>query len=323
MRLRLSQFIHPSSLDMVWSRHAPETTMDHSAYDYDILGDGADPDELHFELFQRISAAMPWKDMLDDYYIEKLSRMVYGSNMIENAGGDLDTTLDICQQIFEGKQVKGYDSFIKRGHREIIQHAKATYYIFDQIIKGKDLSEEMILKTHRILTAGIDTEDGIPWAEYSGTYRQHPVRAGLHPFMHEHMVPSAMRQMINSYTADVLAAKEKEKIDPVALAAKYCHIFVNIHPFADGNGRICRLILNAILFKYARCIVSFGEDEEDRELYLHIAADSSLQEVSVNQEDLEDLPDEFKPKCYKKLASFTLKHALDGMREILNLEWEG
>ncbi|KAJ4251941.1 hypothetical protein NW762_011241 [Fusarium torreyae] len=318
MRLRLSRHTHPESLDVVRSRHVLKITIDHSAYDYDILGE-ADPEDLHFELQQRISATMPEKNMLDDYYIEKLSRMVYGSNMIENAGGDLYTTLDHCQQIFEGEQVKKYDSPISRRYREIIQHAKATYYVFDQIINGKDLSEEMILKAHKILTSGIDTEDGTPWAEYSGVYRQHAVRAGLHPFMHEHLVPLAMHQMISDYVADVLAAKEKRRIDPVALAAKYCHIFVNIHPFADGNGRICRLILNAILFKYGRSLVAFGEEEEDRDLYLHIAADSSLQEASRNQEDLEDLPDEFRPKCYKKLASFTLKHALEGMR-ILGLE---
>ncbi|KAM0549807.1 hypothetical protein ACHAPJ_009246 [Fusarium lateritium] len=321
MSLRLSRSIHPELLDVVRSRHVLKITMDHSAYDYDILGE-ADPEDLHFELQQRVSATMPGKNMLDDYCIEKLSRMVYGSNMIENAGGDLDTTLDLCQHIFEGKQVKKYDSLINQRHREIIQHAKATYYVFDQIINGKDLSEEMILKAHKILTSGIDTEDGTPWAEYSGVYRQHPVRAGLHPFMHEHMVPSAMRQMINNYEADVLAATKKG-IDPVALAAKYCHIFVNIHPFADGNGHMCRLILNAILFKYGGCLVAFGEEEEDRDLYLHIAADSSLQGAFGNREDLDDLPDEFKPKCYKKLASFTLKHALEGMREILNLEWEG
>ena len=36
------------------------------------------------------------------------------------------------------------------------------------------------------------------------------------------------------------------------LAAKYRHKFINIHPLADDDGRICHLILNAILLKQGR-----------------------------------------------------------------------
>ncbi|OJJ96298.1 hypothetical protein ASPACDRAFT_47068 [Aspergillus aculeatus ATCC 16872] len=43
-----------------------------------------------------------------------------------------------------------------------------------------------------------------------------------------------------------------------------------IHPFADGNGRMCRLILNAILLKYAGIVISVGENDEGRRQYLDI-----------------------------------------------------
>jgi len=36
-------------------------------------------------------------------------------------------------------------------------------------------------------------------------------------------------------------------MDPYVLASKYCHKFVNIHPFLDGDGRMCRLIMNGLL----------------------------------------------------------------------------
>jgi fido (protein-threonine AMPylation protein) len=313
-----------------------------SEYDYD---NDFDPDELYAELCGLIndvadSFQSSDTDSLNQYYITKLAHMVYGSNMIESAGGDLDVTLQLCQDVFEGKLVEDaqlsdrdavYQALklqlmdhphvhdaVLRSRREIFQHAQAAQYMITQVaILGKHLSEEIILETHRLLTYKIDTEDGTPWSEYSGKYRNYAVSAGLTPFMHERKVPSAMKDMIRSFESDIQAAVHKGEIDPIALATKFCTTFVNIHPFGDGNGRVCRLILNSILFKYSGCLVSIGMNADDRKEYLNIAAEASMMELS--NDDFDDVPDEYKPKNYKKLASFTLKHALEGMHQVCQL----
>jgi Fic family protein len=41
--------------------------------------------------------------------------------------------------------------------------------------------------------------------------------------------------------------KNKDSMHPVALAALVHLKFVSIHPFSDGNGRLCRLMQNFIL----------------------------------------------------------------------------
>ncbi|EWG45038.1 hypothetical protein FVEG_05980 [Fusarium verticillioides 7600] len=272
---------------------------------------------------------------IDDTFNEKLAEMVYGSNMIEAVGSSLDITSELCRDIFAGGtdaddvEISDHDPAYKaiqteliekckpsahedvlRTRREVVQHAKAAYYIMNEVaIKGKDLSDEIILETHRLLTYKIDSPDGIPSSEYGGIYRDCPVQRGFNSFPHQSTVPKAIRDLTASLKADIAAAEESVKVDPVALAAKYCHKFVNIHPFLDGNSRTCRLILNTILLKCGGCFVWFGKNPMERKEYLDIAAEGFAAEaMATQQEEMDDLPEGFKPKHHKKLATFTLKH---------------
>lgn len=316
------------------------------AYDYNILGE-VDPDDLHAEL-QRyangiakvVSNMKSSAEAMDDYLVDMLSRMVFSSNMIEGAGAGLDITFKLCRAVFQGEVIDEiqerdaeYDILkqdlmrkniphgmeaVLRSRREIIQHAKAMRYIIHQVcLKGEQLSEEIILEAHRILTFKVDIDESMPWTQYSGVYRQLPVRTGFHQYMDASQVLSAMREMIQSLISDLENASSSGQIDPVALAAKYCHIFVNIHPFLDGNGRLCRLILNALLLKYCGTLVCIGESGDDRQEYMQIASNASYTEGA--QEDLKDVPDGLKPKFYKELASFTLRHARDSMKKLHDL----
>jgi len=61
------------------------------------------------------------------------------------------------------------------------------------------------------------------------------------------------------------------EIDPFYLAADTCQEFVAIHPFKAGNGRMGRLIANALLIKYAGIVIHIGENAKDKETYLKIA----------------------------------------------------
>ncbi|KAH7180552.1 fido domain-containing protein [Fusarium sp. MPI-SDFR-AT-0072] len=284
------------------SKEALVINMDDDAYEYNILQKS--PKELHQELRRHITDVKEGleqsedKAYLDEHIIDELARMVYGSNMIENVGGGLDITLKLCKDVFRGgkeppeeiserdpdyEQLEIYLSNndlpckhadILQRYREIVQHAKAARFMIEQVcINGKDLSEDIIAQAHGD--------------------RLWNVRCGSHVFMDHSKVRIAMRDMIEELESDIEKATKKGQIDPVALASKYCHQFVNIHPFGDGNGRTCRLILNTLLIKYGGgCpIVAIGQDGRDRQEYLRIAVAQSV----------------------KQLALFTLQHARDSM----------
>ncbi|KAF4956555.1 hypothetical protein FGADI_3707 [Fusarium gaditjirri] len=307
------------------SKEALVINMDNDAYEYDVLQES--PKELHQELRRHITDVKEGLKQsednsdIDEHIIDELSRMVYGTNMIENVGGGLDITLKLCKQVFRGgkeppeeiseddpeyeqldlylynKDLPCDHADILRSYREIVQHAKAARFMIEQVcINDKDLSEHIITQAHGDLTYKIDISKDIPWNEYSGQYRSWNVQCGSHVFMDHSKVRIAMRDMIEELESDIKKATEKGHIDPVALASKYCHKFVNIHPFGDGNGRMCRLILNTLLIKYGGgCpIVSIGLDGRDRREYLRIAVAQNM----------------------KQLAFFTLQHAHDSMLRV-------
>ncbi|KAM7185684.1 Fido domain containing protein [Naviculisporaceae sp. PSN 640] len=341
--------------------------MDESAYDYSILGSDIDIDDLYQELLQSISqVSKPGyaqaKDAILDARIRKFfTRMIHSSNFIERAGYDeLSRTEELCNGVFDllslpttwtgnekphkqndlGKGSPNCQGENERADKEVTHHVKAALYLFDQLItKQAPLTNDLILQTHGILTHEIDippspsssNQNETPWNEYSGKYRQDAVSAGLHSFPPAQDVPILMRRFISSFNHDLKKALEQGSIDPIALAAKYCHVFVNIHPFLDGNGRMCRLILNALLLKYGGGkipVVAFGGTEEERDEYLSIAASASMRE-GMREDDEEEEEDEdeegvcyhgLKRKEFRELASYVLKYAVQGLREGWNNE---
>jgi Fic family protein len=242
---------------------------------------------------------------LEDAMIEA----VFGSNAIESAGLDERLTAKICRDIFRGIDVKAediderdpdYAELLQKGHQgvheiirsraEVIQHAKALKYIVKAIVDNSEPLTEIIIKeTHKILCHGENLD--YP----AGVYRNFQIGAkyGLKKkveFMRPSAVPENMEKLCEDYNSDVSNTEITGVIDPMSLAARYCSTFVNIHPFADGNGRMCRLILNSILLKYAGICVPIGEgDEREREKYISLTTRASKkfyrEHMEVERED--------------------------------------
>ncbi|POR38768.1 Uncharacterized protein TPAR_01031 [Tolypocladium paradoxum] len=223
---------------------------------------------------------------MEDFMVETLARMVYGSNMVDRAGQDWDITLTKCKAIFrarkpnttsmeelEGRifhtprvmstnELPGPD-VVKAGREAVLHAMAAKHTITELYLHSKILSEDIIL------ACGIDASQGVPSAEYSGVYQ-----CDIHT-----LIPYAMKNMITSLEQDIAAARAVQRMDPIELAAKYCHIFVNIHPFLDANGRMGRLILNALLLKYAGRVICLGDDDDNRDLYTRIAHSACCREA--------------------------------------------
>lgn len=260
---------------------------------------------------------------------KNMIKVVFGSNAIEFVGGDLRMPIRICKEIFRGIKVNASDiqprdpeylraltggdlptkEEVIRSRSEIIQHALAFNYLVREVVeKGHSLTQIVIQKTHAILCADEPTKA-------PGIYRTErvAVRYGTGKktteFIRPSAIPSYMEKLVTEYNDDAEEAERQGDIDPVTLAARYCHYFVNIHPFVDGNGRLCRLLLNTILLKYAGVCIPIGSSNDEIIAYLGIAVRASK---IFHKEDMEVRKEE--QIGHLELARLVLKKSTDKLR---------
>ncbi len=155
--------------------------------------------------------------------------LTYTSNAIE---GNTLTRQETALVVEKGITVEG-KTIVE--HLEAINHAKAYKYIqslkLDNITK---ITKQIILKIHETILQNIDSQN-------AGRYRNVPVRiAGSTVILPNPLkVPDLMEQFVN------WLHNSKKTLPEIAIEA---HLkFVSIHPFADGNGRTARLLMNLVL----------------------------------------------------------------------------
>ncbi len=117
---------------------------------------------------------------------------------------------------------------------EVKNHQAAWEYLLKQLSKKSfKIDEILILKLHSILMNGIRNDAGV--------YRKHSVRiAGTYvPTANYLKVPQLMKRLIKNINSN--------RSDVVKYTSNIHSRFEKIHPFSDGNGRIGRLLIQAML----------------------------------------------------------------------------
>ncbi|MDO8529506.1 MAG: Fic family protein [bacterium] len=162
-----------------------------------------------------------------DIYDQFLLSLTYNSNKIEGSTLSENETADI---IFNNKSIPN-KSIIEQ--LEVKNHQAALQYLFNHLNSVKIIDEELMLKLHSILMNGIRDD--------AGFYRRHGIRiVGSN-------VPTANYPKIQSLMSNIVSDINKKQEDKIAHVSNIHARFEQIHPFPDGNGRIGRLILAAML----------------------------------------------------------------------------
>lgn len=209
------------------------------------------------------------KDILDmilknpDIYNQFLLSLTYNSNKIEGSTLSEDETADI---MFNNKSIPN-KSIIEQ--LEVKNHQAALQYLFTYLKNSGKINEELVLKLHSILMNGIRDDAGL--------YRRHGVRiVGSN-------VPTANYLKVTTLMGDILADINKKQKDSIAHVSNIHARFEQIHPFSDGNGRIGRLILVAMLLQ--KNIAPATIKQEGKRIYYTCLRRAQLQEDFTQLED--------------------------------------
>jgi Fic family protein len=147
---------------------------------------------------------------------------------------------------------------------EIFNIVKATGYI-DKDISRNPVTNEILLHLHALVLKNISPDAGRFRTEVSAIFNMAGVAIYMPP------PPTQISKLIN----ELLAYINSRESFPLITAFISHLIFEKIHPFLDGNGRVGRLLIAAILkskgwdFSFA---VPFEEylDEHKDEYYFHL-----------------------------------------------------
>ena len=179
--------------------------------------------------------------------------MVHASNALE--GNTL--TISETQWILEkGMTVDGKSM---REHLEVVNLNEAIDYVED-LVRGDEKLDERTLKQIHYLVYNKLAEN----KRLAGNYRNINVRI----LGSEHIPPDFMN--VNDEIKKMFEWSDhvKAKLHPIEYAAQLHEKFVAIHPFADGNGRTARLLMNFALTNNGYPPIIVKPDKESRERYI-------------------------------------------------------
>jgi Fic family protein len=208
-------------------------------------------------LRQRYFQALIGKEALLQLISEtEVAEQVYNSNAIENSTLTLEETEKILLQIELDRYITEREIF------ETKNLARVVGYI-DKRAKEQELTLKVILSLHEMLISNIRDD-------VAGRFRSENefVRVGSHIAPAPREVTGRLEKMLAEYNAN-----SHENI--IKRLARLHLTFENIHPLVDGNGRIGRFLMNALLASggYPWTIIRLSE----RERYM-----SALERASVD-----------------------------------------
>jgi Fic family protein len=206
-------------------------------------------------------------DMMNEILISHHSTAIEGSTLSEEESRIL---------VLNGLTAKGKPL---NDHLMMKDHYNALGEIVELSKEKRVINPEFIRKINANVmknTGGIFNTASGNFDSSKGDWRKVNVYAGTRSFVSYQKVEAMVRILCDDVQKRIVSVNTAKEIYDLAFEAHFS--LVSIHPFADGNGRTSRLLMNYILayHKMPLAIVF----KEDRLEYIHVLEESRKQETT-------------------------------------------
>jgi Fic family protein len=193
-----------------------------------------------------------------DFVKMKIASLVWRGNVLETGTGNESSTQIHIQQSVANNMLKNTDdiseslfhredSFATPWHPEgAAGDSNGWKYMGEQGVKAylwlnnkkyqTLLTVQDIKDTHQILMSG--------GMEDCGQFRTESAMTGDYVFSHPSDLDARMEEVVNAFNINL-----EKGVYPITAAIQLMLDFVTIHPFRNGNGRLCRLLFSYALQK--------------------------------------------------------------------------
>lgn len=176
----------------------------------------------------------------------------YHSNKIENA----ETNYYDVRSVFENNKVINFNGNPRTLFE--IQNQKTCYeLLIDKIANHVQISEDLVKLIHKTLTEDTYDERRYSKGERPGEYKKGDYIVG------KNEIGSLAKDVQNDINDLIEEINTNGSNDYLTIAAYFHCRFETIHPFADGNGRVGRTLLNYyFMINNIRPLIIYDEDKK-------------------------------------------------------------
>ena len=191
----------------------------------------------------------------------------YNSNKIENP----ETSYHDTREIFANGKVVGYTGELRTLFE--IQNQKLCYdFLREKIADKQPIDTNLILEIHQILMNGCYDTSRWEQGERPGQFKLNDYITGDNVGSD----PESVAKDLEMLCSEINEAPTNK----VPTVASYLHLkFESIHPFADGNGRVGRTLMNYYLMTHGYPPVVMYE-EDKKTYYMALTVYDKTEDIS-------------------------------------------